>query len=110
MGPFSPKGGSKHTPDGEFHLVTEDIEDDVVGGDGTFNDEGCNIRTPARTVAVLIVIGGFLSMISLFFVMIYESVAHMKDNWEDYIDGAQRVTNDTQIVISLISKQASPTM
>jgi len=97
-------------PDCEFQMVTEDIDDDMVSGDVTVHEEGCNIRTPARTVAVLIVIGGFVSLFSLFFVMIYESVAHMKDSWQDYVEGAQRITNDTQAVISLISEQAFPNM
>eukprot|EP00419_Tripos_fusus_P044027 CAMPEP_0172827800 /NCGR_PEP_ID=MMETSP1075-20121228/20372_1 /TAXON_ID=2916 /ORGANISM="Ceratium fusus, Strain PA161109" /LENGTH=422 /DNA_ID=CAMNT_0013669675 /DNA_START=109 /DNA_END=1377 /DNA_ORIENTATION=+ len=110
MGPFSPKGGTRHTPDGEFQLVTEDLDDDVASGDGTVHDEGCNVRKPARTIAVLIVIGGFISLISLFFVMIYESVAHMHDSFPDYIQGAKRISNDTEAVISLISKQASPKM
>jgi len=93
---------------GEFHMIADDVDDDhdLVSGDGTVHSGSPG----ARAIAVLIVIGGFVILISLFLVMIYESVAHTRDSWGDYLDGAKRISNDTQFVISLISKQASPKM
>jgi len=83
-----------------------DDGDDVASGDGTLHREGYG----ARMMAVLIVIGGFIILISLFFVLIYESVAHMQDSWGYYLEGAKRISNDTQVVMSLISRQVSPKM
>jgi len=109
MGAYASKAESREALDdefhGEFHMVNDDAEDDeMASGDGAPHNESRGVRT----IAVLIVIGGFGVLISLFFLMIYESVAHMHDSWDDYIEGAKRISNDTQIAISLISKRASP--
>jgi len=108
MGAYSPHGGSRETPDGEFHMITEDLDDDVVTtADGIlYNTESHGVRT----ISVLIVIGGFIILIALFFVLIYESVVRMNDSWDDYLEGAKRISNDSQVVINLISKTASPKM
>lgn len=87
-------------------MVIDDADDDAASGEGTIHEEGGG----ARTISVLIVIGGFIMLICLFFVMIYESVAHMHDNWDDYLEGAQRISNDTQAFTTLVSKKASPKM
>lgn len=99
----------RHMSPASHHLVEPEQDDELISLDGC-SDEGCNLRKPARVVAVLLVIGGFFALISLFFVMIYQNVAHMRDSWEDYQLGAKRISNDTQVVLSLISKQASPNM
>mmetsp|Transcript_150597 Transcript_150597/g.266348 ORF Transcript_150597/g.266348 Transcript_150597/m.266348 type:complete len:430 (-) Transcript_150597:31-1320(-) len=54
-----------------------------------------------RTIAVLVVAGIFLGLVLLFFIMIYISAMHMRQNFEHYQEGAKRLTDKLETALKL---------
>eukprot|EP00931_Biecheleriopsis_adriatica_P065790 TRINITY_DN40263_c0_g1_i1.p1 TRINITY_DN40263_c0_g1~~TRINITY_DN40263_c0_g1_i1.p1 ORF type:complete len:449 (-),score=101.15 TRINITY_DN40263_c0_g1_i1:40-1386(-) len=61
---------------------------------------------PARALAVLLVVAGFSGVISLFFLLAFNSIEQMKDHLHEYELGAKRISSDARSVLSMVSQKA----
>mmetsp|Transcript_78863 Transcript_78863/g.221079 ORF Transcript_78863/g.221079 Transcript_78863/m.221079 type:complete len:499 (+) Transcript_78863:527-2023(+) len=59
-------------------------------------------RAAARSLAVLTATLGMLGLLSGFGLLILESARHMRDNWDIYKKGAEKLTRDTQVLFQKV--------
>merc|ERR1712242_481262 len=59
-------------------------------------------RAMARSFAVLAATAGMLGLLSVFGFLILESARHMRDHWDVYQKGAQKLTDDIKVLFQRI--------